>query len=71
LASFACSTGAWYEDDAERFVRTRLRPHYEWRREHLDTSVIVLAAADDPDDIVAVGAHELDDQVSEAGEPRR
>jgi hypothetical protein len=37
----------------------------------LDTSVIVLAAADDPDDIVAVGAHELDDQVSEAGEPRR
>jgi hypothetical protein len=67
LTSFACSTGAWYEDDVERFVQRRLRGHYESRKTHIDISVIVLATANDPDDILAVGAHELDDQVTDDG----
>jgi len=67
LTSFACSTGAWYEDDVEHFVQRRLRGHYESRKAHIDISIIVLVAADDPDDILAVGAHELDDQVSDDG----
>ncbi len=67
LTSFACSAGAWYEDDVERFVQRRLRGHYESRKAHIDITVIVLAAGDDPDDILAVGAHELDDQVTDDG----
>jgi hypothetical protein len=68
LRSFVCSTGAWYEDDVERFVQKRLRGHCEWRKAHADISVIVLAAAEDLDDILAVGAHELDPQVTEDGQ---
>jgi hypothetical protein len=67
LRSFSCSNGAWYEDDVEHFVQTRLRGHYESRKAHIDISVIVLVAAEDPDDILAVGAHELDDQITEDG----
>lgn len=67
LTSFACATGAWYEDDVERFVQRRLRGHYESRKAHIDISVIVLATANDPDDILAIGAHELDDQVTDDG----
>ncbi len=69
LKSFACSTGAWYEEDVERFVQTRLRGHYEWRRARTDISVVVLVAAGDPRDILAVGAHELDHQITDDGQP--
>jgi len=69
LKSFACSTGVWYEEDVERFVRTRLRGHYEWRKSHTDISVFVLAAAGDPWEILAVGAHELDPQITADGQP--
>ncbi len=62
LAGFACSKGAWYEADVERFVRTRLRGHVESREPHLQTACVILADPADPDEIVAVGAHELDDQ---------
>jgi hypothetical protein len=44
-----------------------LRGHYEWRKVHTDIAVIVLAAADNSDDILAVGAHELDPQVAQDG----
>ena len=67
LADFSCSAGAWYEDEVERFVRTRLRGHVERRAPHLETSIVILADADDPEEIVAIGAHELDDQQTEDG----
>lgn len=68
LRSFACSTGAWYEDEVERFVQTQLRGHYELGKAHADVAVIVLASAEDPGEILAVGAHELDPQVAEDGQ---
>jgi hypothetical protein len=67
LRSFACSTGAWYEDEVERFVQTQLRGHYESGKANADVAVIVLAAAGVPGEILAVGAHELDPQVAEDG----
>jgi hypothetical protein len=44
-----------------------LRRHYEWGKAHADVAVVVLAAAEDQGEILAVGAHELDPQVAEDG----
>jgi hypothetical protein len=68
LSQFACSKGAWYEADVERFVRTRLRGHVQSREPHLQTSCVILADAADPAEILAVGAHEFDDQRTEDGQ---
>lgn len=62
LAAFACSTGAWYEEDVQAYIRNDLRAAVAWRVEHLGTSVLVLASAADPSQILAVGSHEIDDQ---------
>jgi hypothetical protein len=62
IGQFACSKGAWYEADVERFVRTRLRGHVQSREPHLETACVILADPADPAEILAVGAHELDDQ---------
>jgi hypothetical protein len=65
LGRFVCSQGAWYEADVERFVRTRLKGHVQSREPHLQTTCMILADPTDPAEILAVGAHELDDQKAE------
>lgn len=68
LSHFSCSKGAWYEADVERFLRARLRGYVESRGTYLDTECVILTDARDPASILAVGAHELDDQRTEDGE---
>ena len=67
LDAFTCSTGAWYEDDVQAYIRNDLRASWEWRAKHLGTSVLVLASAIEPARILAVGSHEIDDQRTAGG----
>ncbi len=54
LGAFECSTGSWFEDDVERFIRqhalTVASLHAHWDHQ------LLLFLVDD--DLVAVGAHE-------------
>jgi hypothetical protein len=34
LAGMRCSTGAWFEDEVEMFIRTRLADYHDWRQPH-------------------------------------
>jgi len=58
LASFRCSTGAWFEDEVESFVATQLLRRHAARRLHTRHTVIGLEA--ESGELVAVGAHEED-----------
>ncbi|HEY6761741.1 MAG TPA: hypothetical protein VI318_19735 [Baekduia sp.] len=56
LRAFACSTGPWYEDEVERFIRDRLIARHAARRRHTDHRIIGL---EDPErGLLAVTAHE-------------
>jgi hypothetical protein len=56
LAGVRCSTGAWFEDEVETFIQTRLADYHDWRRPHTDHTIIGLELADLG--LVAVGSHE-------------
>lgn len=58
LESFRCSTGPWYEADAERAISERLFARHSWRQPHTDHRVLLLEL--DDIGLVAVGAHEED-----------
>jgi hypothetical protein len=58
LAGMRCSTGAWFEDDVETFIRTRLADYHDWRRVHTDHTIVGLEL--DDLGLVAVGSHESD-----------
>lgn len=34
LAGMRCTTGAWFEDEVENFIQTRLADYHDWRRPH-------------------------------------
>lgn len=57
LADLRCSTGAWFEDEVEAFVRTRLVDYHDWRASHTDHTLIGLEL---DDRLVAVGSHEAE-----------
>jgi hypothetical protein len=58
LGEFECSTGAWYEDEVQRFIRDELFARHAARRAHTDHGVIGL---EDPErGLIAVTAHESD-----------
>ncbi len=57
LAGFRCSTGAWFEDDVEAFIRDRLVDYHDWRAAHTGHTIIGLELGDR---LVAVGSHEAD-----------
>jgi hypothetical protein len=56
LAGMRCTTGAWFEDDVETFIRTRLADYHDWRRAHTDHTIVGLELDDRR--LVAVGSHE-------------
>jgi hypothetical protein len=56
LAGMRCSTGAWFEDDVEVFVQTRLADYHDWRRPHTGHTIIGLEI--DDLGLIAVGSHE-------------
>jgi hypothetical protein len=58
LAGFRCSTGFWFEEDVETFIRTRLIDYHDWRAPHTGHAVIGLEL--DEVGLVAVGSHEAD-----------
>lgn len=58
LAGMRCSTGAWFEDDVETFIQTRLADYHDWRQPHTDHTIVGLELADLG--LVAVGSHESD-----------
>ena len=58
LAAMRCSTGAWFEDDVETFIQTRLADYHDWRRPHTDHTIVGLELADLG--LVAVGSHEAE-----------
>lgn len=58
LAAMRCSTGVWFEDEVETFIRTRLADYHDWRRPHTDHTIIGLPLPDLG--WVAVGSHEQD-----------
>lgn len=58
LARMRCSTGAWFEDDVETFIRTRLADYHDWRQAHTDHTIVGLEL--DDLGLVAVGSHESD-----------
>jgi hypothetical protein len=58
LAEMRCSTGAWFEDDVEAFVQTRLADYHNWRQPHTGHTIIGLEL--DDVGLVAVGSHEDD-----------
>lgn len=47
LAGMRCSSGAWFEDDVEVFIRTRLADYHDWRAPHTDHTIIGLEPACD------------------------
>ncbi|MGO9954958.1 MAG: hypothetical protein ACLP50_03105 [Solirubrobacteraceae bacterium] len=53
-----CSTGAWFEDDVQTFIQTRLADYHDWRRPHTDHTIVGLELADHG--LVAVGSHETE-----------
>jgi len=65
LAAMRCSTGEWFEDDVEKFIRERLAGRHEWRRLHADHAIVGLEL--DDLGLVAVGSHE-EDLVTDDGE---
>jgi hypothetical protein len=58
LAGMRCSTGAWFEDEVETFIQSRLADYHDWRRPHTDHTITGLELADLG--LVAVGSHESD-----------
>jgi hypothetical protein len=56
LAGMRCSTGAWFEDQVETFIRTRLADYHDWRQVHTDHTIVGLEL--DDVGLVAVGSHE-------------
>jgi hypothetical protein len=58
LAGMRCSTGAWFEDEVETFIQTRLAGYHDWRRPHTDHTIIGLELAEHG--LIAVGSHESD-----------
>ena len=58
LAGMPCSTGAWFEDDVETFIRTTLADYHDWRRPHTDHTIVGLELADLG--LIAVGSHEAE-----------
>jgi hypothetical protein len=56
LAGMRCSTGVWFEDDVETFIRARLADYHDWRRAHTDHTIVGLEL--DDLGLVAVGSHE-------------
>lgn len=46
LAGIRCSTGAWFEDDVETFIRTPLADYHDWRGPHTDHTIVGLELAD-------------------------
>jgi hypothetical protein len=59
LSGFRCSGGAWYEDEIETYVRTRLFDAHNEREPHNHHQVILLE--DSAAGMVGVGAHEEED----------
>jgi hypothetical protein len=53
-----CSTGAWFEDDVQTFIQTRLADYHDWRRPHTDHTIIGLEL--DDLGLIAVGSHEAE-----------
>ena len=58
LAGMRCSTGAWFEDDVETFIQTRLADYHDWRRPHTDHTIVGLEL--DDLGLIAVGSHEAE-----------
>lgn len=58
LAGMQCSTGAWFEDDVETFIQTRLADYHDWRQPHTDHTVVGLELVDHG--LIAVGSHEAE-----------
>ena len=58
LAGMRCSTGAWFEDDVETFIQTRLADYHDWRQPHTDHTIVGLELADHG--LIAVGSHEAE-----------
>jgi hypothetical protein len=56
LAGMRCSTGAWFEDDVETFIQTRLTDYPDWRQPHTDHTIVGLELADHG--LIVVGSHE-------------
>jgi hypothetical protein len=56
LASMRCSTGVWFEEQVETFIRTKLVDYHDWRRAHTDHTIVGLEL--DEFGLVAVGSHE-------------
>lgn len=65
VARMRCSSGAWFEDDVEAFVRTRLVDYHDWRAPY--TGHRILGLESDDLGLVAVGSHE-EDLVRDGGE---
>jgi hypothetical protein len=53
-----CSTGAWFEDAVETFIRTRLADYHDWRQPHTDHTIVGLEL--DDLGLVAVGSQEAE-----------
>ena len=56
LAGMRCSRGAWFEEDVEAFIRTRLAHYHDWRAAHSDHTIIGLEL--EALGLVGVGSHE-------------
>lgn len=58
LAGLRCSTSAWFEDDVQAFIQTRLADYHDWRRPHTDPTIVGLEL--DDLGLIAVGSHEAE-----------
>jgi hypothetical protein len=58
LAGMRCSTGVWFEDDVETFIRARLADYDDWRRAHTDHTIVGLEL--DDLGLVGVGSHKAE-----------
>jgi hypothetical protein len=56
LGRLRCSTGLWFEDQVETFIRTELADYHDWRRPHTDHTIVGLEL--DEHGLVALGSHE-------------
>jgi hypothetical protein len=58
LAGMRCSAGAWFENDVETFIQTRLADYHDWRQTHSHHTIVGLEF--DDLGLVAVGSHEAE-----------
>lgn len=58
LADFSCSTGAWFENDVETFIQTRLIDYHDWRAQHTSHTIIGLEL--EHLGLIGVASHEQD-----------